>query len=176
MKNTLSPSVQELIERLPGMKFMPIREFEQSVYKEPMPKGMLGLYDSKSDVVALRHGEDADDDSPPIDFVALHEIIHWTGHISRCARPTIVVPTGNPLARDTEEMTAHFGMRLLAPHFGCDMKQIEYFVEKFKYIHPWADLAKADRDARKAYDFIIQAAYGYQSSLPSPDMRLSNSA
>lgn len=69
----------------------------------------------------------------------LHELIHWTGHESRCNRKKIA-EFGSPLYA-FEELVAELGCAMLSTHF---QQRIEPRAEHAQYIGGWLKVLKQD--------------------------------
>lgn len=123
-----------------------------------------GVYEASKDVIGLNECKLNTD----MNSVALHEIIHWTGHPSRLNRPFIANCTksvyyDNYYSRSTEEATAQLGMFYLAEALDLhiDAKQL---LDQYLACYPSADLTKAAKDARDAANWILEQAYGSKAA------------
>jgi len=90
------------------------------------------------------------------DSTLLHELTHWTGHASRCAR-TFGKRFGDS-AYAAEELVAELGAA-----FMCALLGVEGKLQHAEYLGHWAKLLKADRyalftaarEAEKAVEFLM---------------------
>ncbi len=89
----------------------------------------------------------------------LHELTHWTGHSSRCART--FGKTFGDANYAKEELVAEMGAAFLCAHAGIDGK-----LQHVEYIGSWIACLKSDKRAivvaagmaQKAADFVLTAA------------------
>jgi antirestriction protein ArdC len=90
---------------------------------------------------------------------ALHELTHWTGHASRCARE--FGKRFGDHAYACEELVAEMGAAFLCAQHGIEGK-----LQHAEYMQSWINALKADKRAiitaasaaQKAADFVSQAA------------------
>lgn len=94
------------------------------------------------------------------DHVALHEIIHWTGHQRRLARETIIAKQSYRfvLATEdhTEEATAYLGAYYLAETLGMADSLAYAMLQGGLARYNLADMGKAQADARAAVAWILR--------------------
>lgn len=89
----------------------------------------------------------------------LHELTHWTGHQSRCAR-TFGTRFGDN-AYAVEELVAELGSAML-----CGLTAVNGKLQHTEYLASWLKVLKADkyaiftasREAQKAAEFVIPKA------------------
>jgi antirestriction protein ArdC len=99
------------------------------------------------------------------DSTLLHEIVHWSGHPGRLARPDLAVNDKASYAR--EELVAEFGSAILCAYFGVTGR-----LQHPEYIASWLQALRKDtralfvatRMARQAYEFLLE-----RGSLPPAD-------
>jgi antirestriction protein ArdC len=119
--------------------------------------GDRAYYSRGSDAIRLPHlaqfASEAD-----YHATALHELTHWTGHASRCAREF-----GKRFGDDAyavEELCAEMGAAFL-----CASAGIEYQAQHASYLASWLKVLKADKKAivhaaskaQAAADFVLAA-------------------
>ena len=95
------------------------------------------------------------------DIVLMHEIIHWTGHASRLARPVCEVMSQfelHPHEIHQEEAVAQIGMGMLAQELGWDRADIIWYVNYYLDRLTLANIEQATKDARIAVDYILEKA------------------
>jgi antirestriction protein ArdC len=93
--------------------------------------------------------------------VALHELVHWTGHSQRLNRDFSKMRFGNNNYA-FEELVAEIGSAFLCGSIGIMTKTLPNHVA---YIKSWLEVLKGDKkaifhaasQAQKAFDFIIEA-------------------
>lgn len=91
----------------------------------------------------------------------LHELTHWTGHPSRCAR-TFGARFGDS-AYAVEELVAELGSAML-----CGLTAVDGKLQHAEYLQSWLRVLKADkyaiftasREAQKAAEYVIPKASG----------------
>lgn len=99
-------------------------------------------------------------DESRLDSTLMHELIHWTGHSTRCARPTVMrASQGIPpthLERVAEEAVAEIGSGVLGEALG--VKSMAAFnLQAFLYENPAANTPEAQAEAKRAVSFILEA-------------------
>ena len=159
----------EQIEGLPAKFYAQESTEERPAHS--VADAMLGL-------ATVRHGGDRACYSPSVDAIqmpnpaqfdsvsgyyatALHELTHWTGHASRCAREYGKRFGDTAYAR--EELVAEMGAAFLCARAGIDGQ-----LQHAAYLQSWIDVLKSDKRAiviaaaaaQKAADFVINAAFG----------------
>ncbi len=72
---------------------------------------------------------------------AAHELIHWTGHETRLARPRITRADSSQEARAFEELIAEFGAAMVGQHFGFTPSPR---ADHASYLASWARQLDAD--------------------------------
>jgi antirestriction protein ArdC len=92
--------------------------------------------------------------------VALHELTHWTGHESRCARDLAGRFGDERYA--AEELVAEMGSALLCAHVGIDTR-----LRHPEYIGHWLRVLKADKYAVFAASKLAECAMSYLVDLDS---------
>jgi len=117
-----------------------------------------GMYCSVTDRILINQ-------FPPPQFkdineVVLHELVHWTGLENRLNREPIwlrKIGSSHLITADshaTEELTAQYGMYLLAKQLGLDQKTyLQKFNDYSKYFIN-GDIELAAKQAKKAVCFI----------------------
>lgn len=110
------------------------------------------------------------------DFYATagHELIHWTGHETRLARPRITRTDSSDEARAFEELIAEFGAAMLGQHFGFTPSPR---ADHASYLSSWARQLDADSRvlwraasaAQKAVDHLLQCQH-QPGGEPTPDL------
>lgn len=92
-----------------------------------------GEYDSAPDTIWAR---DVRQPYGNLDSYLLHELVHWTGHISRLKRfyPTSSTMVEVPHGRATEEYVAQYGMVILAEALGIIPEARDYFRYYLSYL------------------------------------------
>lgn len=114
-----------------------------------------GLYFAPLDRIFINQFSDIDKD-----MVLLHELGHWTGHMSRANRVAIdayLRQDRSYLTRekiDTEEMTAHYFMLFFGTMLGLDAAMLNDQVVKWSLRHPYADFEAAQHDAAYAVNWV----------------------
>lgn len=136
-------------------------------YNEVMRRGIpmgfhsffaAGFYDPRLDFIGINLLENG----VPFDFVAMHELIHWSGHSSRLNRRMIAMTQNamdgfviSDLDRHTEEATAIWGMYYLAVGLGFDERVCAFERDKQMQYYPIADLTQAKQDAEIAANYLL---------------------
>lgn len=117
-----------------------------------------GFFDPVNDFVAIN---ESFLDSH-LDYVVLHELVHWSGHSSRLARQSMVnseTPEGrlhiSPNDYETEEMTAQWGMYFLAVHLGFDENATALERDRYNVHFVNADQEKAKQDGLTAANYLL---------------------
>lgn len=119
-----------------------------------------GAYHPLKDVVAVvdktdgLHGD--------IDFVCLHELVHWTGHPERLGRPLIAkvyetrAKSWAPASLiHTEEATAQLGAYKLAVIFGMDKMKAHWWYRNYVQSLTYADFSEAERESDIAVTYLL---------------------
>lgn len=97
-------------------------------------------------------------DAASYNATLLHELTHWTGHPSRCAR--VFGARFGDRAYAFEELVAELGAAML-----CSISGIDGKLQHAEYIKSWLTVLRADkyavftasREAQKAADFVVPA-------------------
>lgn len=93
--------------------------------------------------------------------VAIHELVHWTGHKSRLDRKLDNSRFGDN-AYSFEELVAELGSTIISAHLG--IKQTDTRDNHIKYVKHWLDILKGDgasimtaaSKAQKAADYLLK--------------------
>ena len=85
---------------------------------------------------------------------ALHELVHWTGHASRCNRD--LKSRFGDAAYAVEELVAELGSAFLCSHCRIDGR-----LQHAAYMHAWLQVLKGDRRAIFTASAKAQAAADY---------------
>jgi antirestriction protein ArdC len=120
--------------------------------------GDKALYHPATDTIRLPHYQDF---SNAIAYYAtyLHEIVHWTGHPSRCDRPQH--STFGSQAYAFEELIAEIGAAMTCNHLGID-SELEHHAS---YLDSWLSILKGDKKAffraaqkaNQAVDYLMES-------------------
>lgn len=162
-RSHFSLQLQELMELLCINFVEPTRTF--SVMNYIMATGAVGNYFPTHDCISVRP------DMAPFltlgdaDSILLHEIVHWTGHSSRLHRDWFKIAVeGHSVPSlyetDQEEAIAQIGMHKLSKYLGMDMQKAELYLRNYLNKYPLADLERAEVEAEKALQYIVDLAYG----------------
>lgn len=93
------------------------------------------------------------------DMVALHELIHATGHPKRLGRVVAQLAMGRRYATEgqahTEEAIAQMGMVILGRYLGLPQAELDIALASYLVTLPKADLGEADFAARRAAKYVI---------------------
>lgn len=124
--------------------------------------GESAYYAPATDVIQMPprevfHGSDTCTATEAYYSTLLHELVHFSGHESRCARLETVNPDKDAYAR--EELVAELGAAFLCSHLGVTL---EPRPDHAAYISHWLKILKADSKAifqasslaTKAVDFL----------------------
>lgn len=138
--------------------------FLQSVGATIKHGSMRASYDPKNDVIKLPAVEAFKTEGDYF-ATAFHELIHWTGHESRCARNLKARFGSREYA--AEELVAELGAAFLCADHGIEGK-----LQHENYINDWLKVLKGDkfaiftaaRLARKAADFTQSGVDADQKS------------
>lgn len=87
---------------------------------------------------------------------ALHELVHWTGHGSRCARQF-----GRRFGDDAhaaEELVAEIGSAMLMAHLGLEAATLDNHA---RYVGSWLSVLRNDKNAVFTAARLAQAAVDY---------------
>ena len=118
-----------------------------------------GFYRRSIDTIMVAERNDVDGLT---DYVALHELVHWTGVAGRCARPYMSNEAYEyndffqvMMRQQTEECTAMIGMVILATALGLDVAKATY--ERDKYLNGayFADRRRAIADGEQAAGYLL---------------------
>jgi hypothetical protein len=148
----LSPQIQELIRRLK------CRVYGSDEDRALSPWAAGAFFPVEDKIIVGRTSEFA-----TLDMVALHEIVHWTGHPYRINRKTIGLGalnyenlTQKQIA--TEEATAQFGMFKLLKFTGGDLAYGKEALNRYLSILADPDMQQAEKDADEAVAWIVDKA------------------
>lgn len=151
-RSKLLPQLSDLIDKL-GVHWIEPSRLHKAIGKDPLE---LGAYFPFHDLLYATGNQFLD-----INFVFLHELTHWTGHMSRLDRHlyaevlrTNTLPT--PAMMHQEEATAEFGAYMLAVHYGLDEVKAKNWLESYLKECFLADWTKAEQDAKAAMQYILE--------------------
>ena len=147
--------------------WQPLGEAEQLLHESGAiirHGGNRAFYSPSEDLIQLPP-ESWFDEPDSYYAVALHELVHWTGHPRRLARP--LGRRQNIDAYAFEELVAEMGAAFLCAHVGIPAR-----LEHASYIDSWLDALKRDKRliftaagaAQKAADYVL----GETVSAPAP--------
>lgn len=105
---------------------------------------------------------------------AAHELVHWTGHESRLARPRVTRADLSDDALAFEELVAEFGAAMIGQHFGFAPSPRS---DHASYLASWAQQFQADprvlwraaSAAQNAVDHLLPDAAGPQAGKREPN-------
>jgi antirestriction protein ArdC len=157
------PKTETLAETLePNLLTAQVQDFLQTVGAAIKYNGASAHYNPLKDVIGLPQVEQFDS-TEAFAATALHELVHWTGHKSRCNRPGITECTTRKSDQyGKEELIAEMGSAMLCCRFGIS-NQTPFHAN---YIDGWIKIIKADeravfvaaRSAEAALDYLDEAA------------------
>ncbi len=131
--------------------FALIDEFVEKAEVDVEHKGNRAFYSVKNDLVTMPHKasfKSVNDATPLENYYAtlLHEIIHWTGHPSRCDR-SLINKFGTPRYA-FEELIAELGTAILTTQF--QNRNVPRLTHA-KYVRNWLTILKND------FNYFLQA-------------------
>lgn len=149
--------------------WQPLGEAEQVLYVSGAVirhGGNRAFYSPSEDIIQLPP-ETWFDEPDAYYAVALHELVHWTGHPRRLDR--VLGRRHGIEAYAYEELVAEMGAAFLCAHVGIPAR-----LEHASYIDSWLDALKRDKRliftaagaAQKAADFVL----GETASAPAPSV------
>lgn len=104
----------------------------------------------------------------------LHELIHWSGHFTRCSR----IPSdyagvyGRQNEYAEEELVAEIGSVFLRYGFGIDMESDEFGLDNAaRYIRHWWNVIKSDPLSLMRAGSAAQGAVSYLREIPEKKKR-----
>ena len=135
----------EQLEQLLTMLSVSVSEFGNQPHFQPghdviiMPR--REFFDSKSDY----------------DVTLLHELVHWTGHVSRLNRSTVHEYDKSDSIMAEEELIAEIGSVFLAAHFGLSGNLINHasYVASWKKHLDAKAVGRAMSQASKAFEWLV---------------------
>src|SRR5665213_2677616 len=154
--NDASPVVLDLIKDL-GIKVFAYSQvpIEDSCFHYAM-RDVCGYYNQMTDYIAFNEIVSAE--YACLNELLLHEIAHWTGHISRLARKALINSQRNILCTEKqifeEEAIAQYGMYKLAIWLGLD--KIEYRYKRDRYLVNWISLydqEKVEKESERILEY-----------------------
>jgi antirestriction protein ArdC len=150
------------VEKLePSELVASVQDFMGSVGAVVKYNGHSAHYAPRKDEIGLPQVEQFES-SEAFAATALHELVHWTGHKSRCNRPGIVEFGGfGSASYAMEELVAELGAAML-----CERFQVANEIDNHaSYIENWRKVIEADeraifraaRMAEQAMDWLDEA-------------------
>jgi len=137
----LSPKLQTLLSKLQ----VNISEFGNQPCYKPM-----------EDVIVMPRYEYFDSEQN-YNLTFCHELIHWTGHLTRLNRDCARDYAKNEAARAEEELVAEIGSVFLASYFGLsgDLVNHASYVASWKKYLDGKSVGRAMSQASKAFNWLI---------------------
>ncbi len=159
LNQKMAAPVRKVFEAL-GVKLMSMHELSYKMEKA-IPESYQGCYWADEDTIILK---DSRSETGDLNTVALHELLHWTGHYTRLSRAAIQLscPDRFSFSYHTEEAAAQLGMHKLAKWLGVSEENIDYYLNNYLEAYPFADLHIAEMQAEQAVRWIKEA---YSKSL-----------
>jgi antirestriction protein ArdC len=150
VKSQFAPVLQDLLKTLRVNFVEP-----EGILMEPT---CYGFYDFIQDCIVV-NPEHINPIFGDINTVLMHELIHWTGHESRLARPASLIKSQaelNLVMFHNEEAVAELGMAHLATSLGWDSETINEYARLYLNGYYLANYIEADKEAIKAANYILE--------------------
>lgn len=116
-------------------------------------------YSSPNDIILLPP-EEAFINPESFYSTLLHELVHWTGHVTRLNRHTKSVKYGDE-AYAFEELVAELGSAFLCAELGLNMQGLQHA----SYIDSWLKILRADYKALFSAASLASKAHNYINTL-----------
>jgi antirestriction protein ArdC len=121
-------------------------------YLLSMANVACGFYDYNEDIIGLNM---TFTDKLGRDITALHELVHWTGHVTRLSRPSLCVDN------DYEETVAYMGAAMLGLHLGLYRPdQMNRYVDDAHAHYGIGSTKLTERDAWAAVKYLLTYKQG----------------
>lgn len=152
----LNPRLVELINSLPVTvyDFMSAIKIDVRVLGSIIHHDPMGFYEKTTDLLAVDHRLP----TKYIHTTLLHELIHWTGHKTRLNRRTLYMGQQNKVLLCAEELTAAYGMRMLANHLELPIEDVHIEFTRQRDAYRFIKTQPAIEQAQVAYEYILSLA------------------